>query len=74
MGSDKTRALMAFAKIAIAVVVGYGIFYMWTTARTLDNDDAILPGFGVYLPYAAALICIVMVFLLLSKLNKGSGD
>lgn len=66
MGSDKMRALLAFAKLAVAVAVGYGIFYVWTDTRA-DLDEW-------YVPYAAWLVTTVMVFVLLSKLNKGSGD
>lgn len=66
MGSDKTKALMAFVKLLVSLAAGYGILTIWTETRAgLDEW---------YVPYGAGLIVAVMVFLLLSKLNKGSGD
>ena len=65
MASDKMRAVISFAKILLALAVGYGIAYVWNDTR---------PGDEVYMPYAAGLVAAVMVFILLSKLNKGSGD
>jgi predicted Co/Zn/Cd cation transporter (cation efflux family) len=66
MGSDKTRAILGFAKLALALVVGYAIAWVWAENRVgLDEW---------YVPYAAGAVAAVMVFILLSKLNKGSGD
>jgi len=63
MGSDKTRALVAFAKVAVALAAGYALATVWMETRVDDE---------IYIPYAAGLVVAVMVFLLLSKLNKGS--
>ena len=66
MASDKMRAALYLAKLAVAAAVGYGIAYLWSDTRGgLDEW---------YVPYAVGVVCTVMVFLLLSKLNKGSGD
>jgi hypothetical protein len=65
MGSDKTRALMAFAKFAIAAAAGYAIYYVWNDTR-IGLDEW-------YVAYAAGVVSAIMVFILLSKLNKG-GD
>ncbi|MFA6213854.1 MAG: hypothetical protein WC717_01100 [Candidatus Micrarchaeia archaeon] len=72
MASDKMRAAFAFAKLALAAVVGYGIYYMWleTHAYMYDEYFFSLP----YVPVLAGVISLVMVFFLLSRLNKGSGD
>ena len=67
MGSDKTRALLGFAKLLVAAVAGYGMYYVWMTERgNLEND------FIPYAPYVAGIVAALMVFLLLSKLNKGA--
>jgi len=64
MASDKVRALIAFAKFAIALAAGYGIYYVWMETRGgLDEE---------YIPYVAGGIVTIMVFVLLSKLNKGA--
>ncbi|MFA6328648.1 MAG: hypothetical protein WCY41_04340 [Candidatus Micrarchaeia archaeon] len=66
MASDKMRALISFAKVLVALGVGYAIAYVWNDTRAgLDE---------MWVPYAAGLISAVMVFVLLSRLNKGSGD
>ena len=64
MASDKMRAAIAFAKFAIALAVGYGIYYLWNDIRVGDE---------MWVPYAAGAISAIMVFFLLSRLNKG-GD
>ena len=66
MASDKMRALISFAKILVALGVGYAIAWVWNDTRAGLDD--------VWVPYAAGLVAAVMVFILLSKLNKGSGD
>ncbi|MCX6771963.1 MAG: hypothetical protein NTX79_07990 [Candidatus Micrarchaeota archaeon] len=66
MASDKMRALISFAKVLLALAVGYAIAYVWNDTRA-GLDEA-------WVPYAAGLVSAVMVFVLLSKLNKGSGD
>jgi len=66
MASDKMRALVGFAKLLVALAVGYGIAYVWNDTRGAIDD--------VWVPYAAGLLSAVMVFVLLSRLNKGSGD
>jgi hypothetical protein len=66
MASDKMRALISFAKILVALAVGYGIAYVWNDTRGSIDE--------IWVPYAAGLISAVMVFVLLSRLNKGSGD
>ncbi|MCX6770169.1 MAG: hypothetical protein NT051_05870 [Candidatus Micrarchaeota archaeon] len=65
MASDKMRAVIAFVKVLVAIGIGYGIFALWTSYRVDDE---------YWYPYVAWLISSVMVFILLSKLNKGSGD
>ena len=66
MASDKMRAVLSFAKILVALGVGYAIAVVWNDTRgTLDE---------MWVPYAAGLVSAVMVFVLLSRLNKGSGD
>ena len=74
MASDKTKALLAIAKVAVALAVGYGIATMWASTRDAYLDEQFVsPMFGVNIvPYIAGLIAAGMVFLLLSKLNKGS--
>lgn len=67
MASDKTRAAIAFVKVLVALVAGYAIFTIW--ADTRGYEDNLVP----YGPYVAGLIVTVMVFLLLTKLSKGSG-
>jgi hypothetical protein len=58
------RAAIGFAKLLIALAVGYGIAYVWNDTRAgLDE---------MWVPYAAGLVSAVMVFVLLSKLNKGA--
>jgi len=66
MASDKTRALLSFAKIGLALVVGYAIAFVWAENR-VGMDEW-------YVPYGAGAICAIMAFVLLTKLNKGSGD
>jgi len=66
MASDKMRAVISFAKILVALGVGYAIAYVWNDTRGSIDD--------VWVPYVAGLISAVMVFVLLSRLNKGSGD
>ena len=66
MASDKTRAVLGFAKVLVALAAGYAIYYVWMMNRPGLDDW--------YVPYGAGLVAAVMVFVLLSKLNKGSGD
>ena len=74
MASDKTKALFVIAKLAVALAVGYGIATIWASTRDASLDEQYVGQmFGVNpVPYIAGLIAAVMVFLLLSKLNKGS--
>ena len=66
MASDKMRAAVGFAKVLVALGVGYAIAYVWNDTRAgLDPE---------WVPYAAGLVSAVMIFVLLSRLNKGSGD
>jgi uncharacterized membrane protein YedE/YeeE len=66
MASTSTKAILSFVKILVALVAGYGLAYFWMSAREgLDEW---------FVPYGAGLIVAVMVFVLLNKLNKGSGD
>ena len=66
MASDRMRAVIGFAKLLLALAVGYGIAYVWNDTRAgLDEW---------YIPYAAGLISAIMVFALMSKLNRGGGD
>jgi hypothetical protein len=64
MASDKMRALIGFVKIVVAVAVGYGIAWVWNDTRGSIDE--------LWVPYAAGLVSAVMVFILLSKLNKGA--
>ncbi|MCX8196705.1 MAG: hypothetical protein N3G80_00070 [Candidatus Micrarchaeota archaeon] len=64
MASDKMKALLGFAKMAVAAVVGYAIWWQWTENVTFFEEW--------YMPYLAGLISAGMVFILLSKLNKGA--
>ena len=66
MGSDKTRALISFVKVLVALAAGYGIYYFWNENRAGMDE--------YWVPYAAGLVAAVMVFFLLSKMSKGSGD
>ena len=66
MASDKMRAAVSFAKILVALGVGYAIAYVWNDTRGSIDE--------MWVPYAAGLVSAVMVFVLLSRLNKGSGD
>ena len=76
MASDKMRALMAFVKFLVAVAVGYGIYWVWAMNRGASVDAPFVPFVYGYdpAPYLAGLIAAIMVFVLLSKLNKGSGE
>ncbi len=66
MGSDKTRALLSFVKILVALVAGYAVYTLWSDTRAgLDE---------YWVPYAAGLVVAAMVFFLLTKMSKGSGD
>jgi len=70
MASDKMRALISFAKLAVSAVAGFGIYFLWVENRTGET----FPILGEwYLPYVAGIIVTAMVYLLLTKLNKG-GD
>jgi len=60
------RALVSFAKILVALAVGYGIAWVWNDTRSGIDE--------MWVPYGAGLLSAVMVFILLSKLNRGSGD
>jgi high-affinity Fe2+/Pb2+ permease len=64
MASDKMRALIGFVKILVALAVGYGIAWVWNDTRGGIDE--------LWVPYGAGLISAVMVFLLLSKLNKSA--
>jgi len=66
MASDKMRAVVSFAKVLVALGAGYAIAYVWNDTRAGIDE--------IWVPYAAGLISAVMVFVLLSRLNKGSGD
>ncbi len=64
MASDKTRAVIAFAKIVVSLAAGFGIYTVWNETRVgLDEW---------YVPYAAGAVVAAMVFFLLSKFNKSS--
>ena len=66
MASDKTRAALAFAKLLVSLAAGYIIYTVWIDARGGMDE--------FFIPYAAGAVVAVMVFVLISKLNKGSGD
>lgn len=66
MASDKTRAVLGVAKLALALAVGYAFYWIWGENR---------PGLDEWwVAIAAGIVAAVMVFVLLSKLNKGGGD
>jgi len=71
MGSDKMKALMYFAKLLVAAAVGYGVYAIWIDVR---SETASITGLDAGMEaIISGIICTVMVFILLSKLNKG-GD
>ncbi|MCX8197818.1 MAG: hypothetical protein N3F07_01310 [Candidatus Micrarchaeota archaeon] len=75
MGSDKTKALISFAKIAVAIGAGYAMVTIWSEARAgMDPEYEILGNSVPLIPYAAGLVVAVMVFFLLSKMSKSGGD
>lgn len=63
MGS-KTKALIEIARVLASVGAGYLVYYEWATIR---HDPA-------EYPIAAGVVVTVMAYLLLKKLNKGSGS
>lgn len=72
MASDRAKALIAIAKIAVSLVVGYGLALLWISS---ESSNSILSGTILgdpNAPYVGGLIAACMVYLLLSKLNKGS--
>lgn len=63
MASDKTRALLSFGRLLVAIAVGYGIYFVWSDTRSgLDEW---------YVPIGAGVVATVMAFLLISKLKGG---
>ena len=72
MASDKMRAAVSFAKLLLALAVGYGIYFVWMDNQAYGFDEIM---FGVpYIAIGAGLVSAIMVLVLLSRLNKGSGD
>ena len=71
MGSDKTRALISFVKIVVALAAGYAIAHFWNETGSGRFFDESIAGYSGYI---AGLIVAIMVFFLLSKMSKGSGD
>jgi len=65
MASDTMKAAVGFAKVLVALGMGYAIAYIWNDNRQGDE---------IYIPYLAGLISAIMVFALLSRLNKGGPD
>jgi|GEM_PF-886117 len=70
MGSNATKAAISFVKIVVALGAGYGIYYFWSETGSQRFFDESIAG---YTPYLAGLIVAMMVFLLLTKMSKGSG-
>ena len=63
MASDKTRALLSFGRLLVAIAVGYGIYAVWSETRSgLDEW---------YVPIGAGAVATIMAFLLISKLKGG---
>jgi len=65
MASSSTKALISIGKVASSLVVGYLMYMYWSSVRVEDPW---------YYPGGAAIVCAVMIYFLLNKLNKGSGD
>ena len=72
MGSSKTKALLGIAKILIALGFGYGVYYYWASWR-IATGHGLMPGETIEWAYAAGIICAVIVYVMLGKINKG-GD
>ncbi len=64
--SDKGRALIAFAKLLVALAAGGFLTYMWLDIRG-EIDEW-------YIPYGAGLVVAVMVYVLLTRLSKSGPD
>jgi hypothetical protein len=72
MASNKTKALMGIAKIVISLGFGYAVYYFWAAWR-IATGKGLMPGESIEWAYAAGIICAVLVYVLLGKINKG-GD
>lgn len=64
--SDRGRAVIALAKVIVALVAGGYLGYSWMQLRG-DLDEW-------FVPYIAGLITAVMIYVLLSKLGKSGPD
>ncbi len=71
MASNKTKALLSLFKLVIALGFGYGVYYYWYNLRIVPAK-ALIPGETVEWAYGAGIICAVIVYVMLGKINKGS--
>lgn len=71
MASDKTKALMSIAKVLISLGFGYGVYYFWASWR-IATGKGLMPGESIEWAYAAGIICAVLVYVLLGKINKSA--
>ena len=72
MASNKTKALMGIVKFLIALGFGYAVYYYWASWR-INTGHGLMPGETIEWAYAAGIICAVIVYVMLGKINKG-GD
>lgn len=72
MGSSKTKALLSIAKVLIALGFGYAVYYYWAAWR-INTGKGLMPGETIEWAYASGIICAVIVYVMLGKINKG-GD
>ncbi len=70
--ASKTKALLSIAKILISLGFGYAVYYYWASWR-INTGKGLMPGESIEWAYAAGIICAVIVYVMLGKINKG-GD
>lgn len=71
---NKIRAVMSVGRVVVSLGVGTLIANQWMTLR---HDEYCLPVIGLCretIPIGVAIVCAALVYFLLSKFNKGSGD
>ncbi|MCX8195438.1 MAG: hypothetical protein N3G22_05045 [Candidatus Micrarchaeota archaeon] len=64
--SDKSRALIAFAKLVVALAAGALLANIWIEARGYADEW--------YVPYGAGILVAAVIYLLLTRLSKSSAD
>ncbi len=73
--SDRGRAVIAVAKVIVALLAGGYLGYVWLVLRGASGvDEAMFPEFGWLIPYIAGIITALMIYLLLSRLGKSSAE